>query len=95
MISPQMRASASSGILQSCQAGVLIVTQTLPFHCGPMLPTLQSMPAWFHDEMDLFVDQVVPILQRRGLFRRDYEGPTLRHHLGLAIPAASAGRLAA
>jgi len=27
------------------------------------------MPAWFHDEMDLFVDQVVPILQRRGLFR--------------------------
>jgi len=24
------------------------------------------MPAWFHDEMDLFVDQVVPILQRRG-----------------------------
>jgi len=53
------------------------------------------MPAWFHDEMDLFVDQVVPILQRRGLFHRDYEGPMLRHHLGLPIPAASAGRLAA
>ncbi|HSH99285.1 MAG TPA: LLM class flavin-dependent oxidoreductase [Reyranella sp.] len=53
------------------------------------------MPAWFHDEMDLFVDQVVPILQRRGLFRRDYEGTMLRHHLGLPIPAASAGRLAA
>jgi hypothetical protein len=43
------------------------------------------MPAYFHDEMDLFVDQVVPILQRRGLFRRDYEGTTLRHHLGLPI----------
>ena len=53
------------------------------------------MPAWFHDEMDLFVDQVVPILQRRGLFRRDYEGSMLRHHLGLPIPAASGGRLAA
>jgi FMN-dependent oxidoreductase (nitrilotriacetate monooxygenase family) len=53
------------------------------------------MPAWFHDEMDLFVDQVVPILQRRGLFRRDYEGRMLRDHLGLPIPAASAGRLAA
>ena len=44
------------------------------------------MPAYFPDEMDLFVDQVVPILQRRGLFRRDYEGTTLRHHLGLPIP---------
>ncbi len=41
------------------------------------------MPAYFPDEMDLFVDEVVPILQRRGLFRRDYEGTTLRHHLGL------------
>jgi len=47
------------------------------------------MPAYFHDEMDLFVDQVVPILQRRGLFRRDYEGTTLRHHLGLPIPCGS------
>jgi hypothetical protein len=30
----------------------------------------------------------VPELQRRGLFRRDYEGTTLRDHLGLApVPA--------
>ena len=29
---------------------------------------------------------VVPILQERGLFRRDYEGTTLRDHLGLARP---------
>ena len=53
------------------------------------------MPAWFHDEMDLFVDQVVPILQRRGLFRREYEGDRLRDHLGRPSPAAAAGRLAA
>jgi len=33
-----------------------------------------------------FVDQVVPILQRRGLFRTAYEGPTLRENLGLARP---------
>jgi hypothetical protein len=33
-------------------------------------------------------EQVVAILQRRGLFRRDYEGSMLRHHLGLPIPAA-------
>ena len=30
-----------------------------------------------------FVDYVVPELQRRGLFRREYEGTTLRQHLGL------------
>lgn len=33
-----------------------------------------------------FVEQVVPILQRRGLFREDYTGTTLREHLGLEIP---------
>jgi alkanesulfonate monooxygenase len=33
-----------------------------------------------------FVDMVVPELQRRGLFRRDYEGTTLRDNLGLPRP---------
>jgi len=33
-----------------------------------------------------FTDRVVPILQERGLFRRDYEGDTLRGHLGLPFP---------
>ncbi|RZK33877.1 MAG: LLM class flavin-dependent oxidoreductase, partial [Hymenobacter sp.] len=44
------------------------------------------------------VEQVVPILQKRGLLRTDYTGTTLREHLGLpyqngfleAGPAASA-----
>jgi FMN-dependent oxidoreductase (nitrilotriacetate monooxygenase family) len=36
-----------------------------------------------------FVDQVVPVLQRRGLFRTDYEGKTLRENLGLRRPANS------
>ncbi|WP_336966447.1 LLM class flavin-dependent oxidoreductase [Sphingobium aquiterrae] len=34
-----------------------------------------------------FVAEVVPILQERGLFRRDYAADTLRGHLGLTIPA--------
>lgn len=46
------------------------------------------MPAYFPDELELFVDQVVPLLQRRGLYRKDYEGTTLRHHLGLPVPPA-------
>ena len=36
--------------------------------------------------LDDFVDRVVPELQARGLFRRDYEGTTLREHLGLPRP---------
>ena len=36
--------------------------------------------------LDDFVDKVVPELQRRGLFRQDYEGTTLRDHLGLKRP---------
>jgi FMN-dependent oxidoreductase (nitrilotriacetate monooxygenase family) len=36
--------------------------------------------------LDDFVDQVVPALQRRGLFRREYEGKTLRENLGLPRP---------
>jgi hypothetical protein len=33
------------------------------------------------------VQEVVPELQRRGIFRREYKGRTLREHLGLARPA--------
>ena len=36
--------------------------------------------------LDDFVDKVVPELQRRGLFRTEYEGTTLRDHLGLPRP---------
>ena len=36
--------------------------------------------------LDDFVDQVIPVLQLRGLFRTEYEGATLREHLGLPRP---------
>jgi FMN-dependent oxidoreductase (nitrilotriacetate monooxygenase family) len=36
--------------------------------------------------LDDFVDRVIPELQRRGLFRREYEGKTLRENLGLPRP---------
>jgi len=36
-----------------------------------------------------FVDHVVPLLQRRGLLRTEYEGTTLRENLGLPRPADS------
>ncbi|MDV8070536.1 NtaA/DmoA family FMN-dependent monooxygenase [Rhodococcus sp. IEGM 1366] len=37
--------------------------------------------------LDEFVDDVVPLLQDRGVLRAEYEGTTLRDNLGLAIPA--------
>jgi FMN-dependent oxidoreductase (nitrilotriacetate monooxygenase family) len=45
------------------------------------------MPPFFPGQFDDFVDLVVPILRRRGLFRERYEGTTLRGHLGLPRPA--------
>jgi alkanesulfonate monooxygenase SsuD/methylene tetrahydromethanopterin reductase-like flavin-dependent oxidoreductase (luciferase family) len=45
------------------------------------------MPAVLPSGLTAFVDQVVPILQQRGLFRTDYTGMTLREHYGLARPA--------
>ncbi|MFE0630755.1 NtaA/DmoA family FMN-dependent monooxygenase [Streptomyces sp. NPDC058864] len=39
--------------------------------------------------LDTFAGTVVPLLQERGVFRADYEGTTLRDHLGLAHPDAA------
>lgn len=41
---------------------------------------------WIPGGLDEVVDLLVPELQRRGLFRREYEGRTLREHLGLKRP---------
>jgi FMN-dependent oxidoreductase (nitrilotriacetate monooxygenase family) len=41
---------------------------------------------WVPGGLDEFVDRVVPELQRRSLFRREYEGKTLRENLGLPRP---------
>ncbi|ARF17131.1 LLM class flavin-dependent oxidoreductase [Sporosarcina ureae] len=41
-----------------------------------LIPNLPS-------ELEAFVDEVVPILQKRGIFRTDYEGTTLRENLEL------------
>lgn len=44
------------------------------------------MPDILPDGLEIFVDHVVPILRRKGLFREEYEGSTLREHFGLARP---------
>ena len=44
------------------------------------------MPDVLPSGLEAFVEQVVPLLRRRGIFRETYEGETLRDHLGLARP---------
>lgn len=71
-----------------------------PVIAGPAIEAADHMQQWFEagavdgfwvspdvyeDGIDAFVDGVVPLLQDRGLFHRDYEGGTLRDHLG--VPA--------
>ncbi|MCU1717231.1 LLM class flavin-dependent oxidoreductase [Pseudomonas sp. 5P_3.1_Bac2] len=45
------------------------------------------MPDVFPSGVQVFVDEVVPLLRKRGLFRHEYSASTLRGHLGLAYPA--------
>ncbi len=54
------------------------------------------MPPYNPGGLDDFIELVVPILQDRGLFRREYAGTTLRDHLGLSRPGTPLrGRLGA
>jgi FMN-dependent oxidoreductase (nitrilotriacetate monooxygenase family) len=51
--------------------------------CDGFIVTPSDFPRGFND----FVNLVIPTLQKRGLFRKDYVGKTLREHLGLPRPA--------
>ncbi|MNW49933.1 putative monooxygenase MoxC [compost metagenome] len=68
-----------------------------PTPVGPASVTADHMQQWFEagacdgfwvsidvyeDGIDTFVDEVIPLLQQRGLYHEDYEGSTLREHLG-------------
>lgn len=46
------------------------------------------MPDMFPSGAEIFVDHVIPILRKRGIFRYQYSGTTLRDHLGLPRPAS-------
>jgi FMN-dependent oxidoreductase (nitrilotriacetate monooxygenase family) len=48
------------------------------------------MPPIINSQLKLFADEVVPLLQKRGLFRLDYQGSTLRSHFGLGAVGVDA-----
>jgi FMN-dependent oxidoreductase (nitrilotriacetate monooxygenase family) len=56
--------------------------------CDGFVISATHVPGAYED----FVHFVVPELQRRGLFRKDYAGKTLRENLGLPVPPVSAWR---
>ena len=44
------------------------------------------MPPLLPAQLDVFAAEVIPLLQRRGLFRTEYAGTTLREHYRLPRP---------
>jgi alkanesulfonate monooxygenase SsuD/methylene tetrahydromethanopterin reductase-like flavin-dependent oxidoreductase (luciferase family) len=48
------------------------------------------LPPFFPEPVEEVFEQLIPELQRRGLFHTDYEGKTFRENLGLARPEAAA-----
>ena len=47
---------------------------------------INLMPPVLPKMLDVFIDEVVPLLQRKGIFRTEYQGNTLRDHYGLDRP---------
>jgi hypothetical protein len=44
------------------------------------------MPPALPSGLETFVEEVIPILRKRGLFRTEYAGRTLRDHYGISRP---------
>jgi FMN-dependent oxidoreductase (nitrilotriacetate monooxygenase family) len=65
----------------------MIVDQMEEWFFGEACDGFNIMFPWVPGGLDEFVDRVVPEMQRRGLFRKEYEGTTLRENLGLPRPA--------
>lgn len=56
------------------------------FFVGGACDGFNIMPHLFPDSFSDFTEHVVPVLQKRGLFRKEYNGPMLRDQLGLRRP---------
>jgi alkanesulfonate monooxygenase len=74
------------GTLEMIGTPAMIVDQIEEWFHGKACDGFNMMFPYLPAGLDDFVDKVVPELQRRGLFRREYEGQTLRENLGLHRP---------
>jgi FMN-dependent oxidoreductase (nitrilotriacetate monooxygenase family) len=78
--------AAARGHWVVCGTPVAIADTLEEWFAGGAADGFNVLPPYFPGAFSDFVEMVVPELQRRGLFRKEYEGRTLRDHLGLRQP---------
>jgi FMN-dependent oxidoreductase (nitrilotriacetate monooxygenase family) len=78
--------AGSYGGLAMVGTPAMIADQMEEWLYGDACDGFNIMFPWMPGGLDEFVDRVVPELQRRGIFRREYEGKTLRENLDLPRP---------
>ena len=76
----------SYGSLEMIGTPTAIADQMEEWLFGEACDGFNVMFPYLPGGLDDFVDRVVPELQRRNLFRREYEGSTLRDNVALARP---------
>ena len=78
--------AVSRGYLIVCGTPSQVVDVMEEWFKAPACDGFNLTPAHFPESLDDFAELVVPELQRRGLFRTEYNGRTLREHFGLPVP---------
>jgi FMN-dependent oxidoreductase (nitrilotriacetate monooxygenase family) len=81
------RVSGSFGVLEMVGTASSIADEMEAWLDAEACDGFNIMFPYLPQGLDEFVDLVVPELQRRGIFRKRYEGKTLRQNLGLPRPA--------
>jgi FMN-dependent oxidoreductase (nitrilotriacetate monooxygenase family) len=74
------------GVLEMIGTPAMIADQMEEWLVSEASDGFNVMFPYLPGGLDDFVDRVVPELQRRGIFRREYEGKMLRENLGLPRP---------
>jgi FMN-dependent oxidoreductase (nitrilotriacetate monooxygenase family) len=74
------------GYFVSCGSAAHVADEMATWIAEEAADGFMLMPAHFPEAFDDFINMAVPELCRRGVFRTEYEGRTLRENLGLATP---------
>jgi FMN-dependent oxidoreductase (nitrilotriacetate monooxygenase family) len=78
--------AVARGYLFACGDAAMVADVMEDWFVDRACDGFMLVPPYFPAAFDEFIDQVVPELQKRGIFRREYSGSTLREHLGLPVP---------
>jgi FMN-dependent oxidoreductase (nitrilotriacetate monooxygenase family) len=78
--------AVARGYLVTCGTAVTIADMMEEWLAEGAADGFILMPAHFPGSLNEFAEHVIPELRRRGLFRVEYEGVTLRENLGLQVP---------